>query len=108
VLGFNVLPPLQIRGTDGVAEQTRAWFDSYDGEIGYAVQDLTVTASRDVAFCAFVYHVSGTLKEGGEVNMWVRATLGCERIDGRWLITHDHESVPFDPESGEALTELEP
>ncbi len=40
--------------------------------------------------------------------MWVRATLGCRRIDGRWLITHDHESVPFDPASGQALTDLAP
>lgn len=36
------------------------------------------------------------------------ATLGCRRIDGRWLIVHDHESVPFDPASGQALIDLEP
>jgi ketosteroid isomerase-like protein len=36
--------------------------------------------------------------------MWVRATLGCRRIDGRWLIVHDQESVPFDGATGPALT----
>ena len=40
--------------------------------------------------------------------MWVRATLGCRRIDGDWVIVHDHESVPFDPESGRALIDLAP
>lgn len=40
--------------------------------------------------------------------MWVRATLGCRRVDGTWLITHDHESVPFDPESGMAVIDLAP
>jgi len=33
--------------------------------------------------------------------MWVRATLCCRRSDGQWLITHDHESVPYDPTSGQ-------
>jgi SnoaL-like domain len=60
------------------------------------------------AFCSFLYHVGGTLKTGDEVNMWVRATLCCRRIDGRWRIVHDHESVPFDPATGQALISLEP
>jgi len=59
-------------------------------------------------FCSFLYHVTGTLLAGGEVDMWVRATLGYRRIDGCSLITHDHESVPFDPESGQALLNLTP
>ena len=52
--------------------------------------------------------VSGTMVSGDEVSMWVRATLGCRRIDGEWKIVHDHESVPFDPETGQALTSLRP
>jgi hypothetical protein len=43
------------------------------------------------------------LKTGAEVSMWVRATLGCRR-----LIVHDHESVPFDAETGQALISLNP
>jgi hypothetical protein len=40
--------------------------------------------------------------------MWVRATLGLVRRDGTWVIFHDHESSPFDPETGQALTDLAP
>jgi ketosteroid isomerase-like protein len=61
-----------------------------------------------VGFCWFVYHVSGTLKTGGEIDMWVRATLGLERTDGGWQIVHDHESVPFDPATGQAEIGLSP
>ena len=50
-------------------------------------------ASGDVGFCWFVYHVSGTLQTGEEIDMWVRATLGCQRIDDEWQMVHDHESV---------------
>lgn len=108
VVTFDVLPPLHARGSEAVEEKTQAWFDSYAGEIGYEVHNLHITVSGDVGFCSFVYHVGGTLVAGDEVDMWVRATLGCRRIDGNWLITHDHESVPFDPASGQALIDLNP
>jgi uncharacterized protein (TIGR02246 family) len=108
VITFNVLPPLQLHGSSAVADQTQAWFDAYATDIGYEVRDLHVTADGDVGFCSFLYHVTGTLAAGGEVDMWVRATLCCRRAEGRWLITHDHESVPFDPASGQALISLSP
>jgi uncharacterized protein (TIGR02246 family) len=108
VVQFNAVPPLRSRGRDAVADQTQAWFDSYASDIGYEVQELQVTADADLGFCSFLYHVSGTLVGGDEVDMWVRATLCCRRTDGRWLITHDHESVPFDPASGQALITLAP
>ncbi|MEU8233893.1 SgcJ/EcaC family oxidoreductase [Actinoplanes sp. NPDC048967] len=108
VVTFNVLPPLHARGGAAVERATRAWFDGYASEIGYEVRDLQVTADGDVGFCSFLYHVSGTLHSGAQVDMWVRATLGCRRVDGRWLIVHDHESVPFDPETGQALIGLRP
>ena len=108
IVTFDVLPPLHSRGGEAVEEKTRAWFGAYAGGIGYEVRDLHIAADGDVGFCSFVYHVSGTLNSGDEVDMWVRATLGCRRVDGKWLITHDHESVPFDPVSGQALIDLNP
>lgn len=108
VIAFNVLPPLQLHGKTEVEVQTQTWFDSYPGGIGYDVRDLHITADGDVGFCSFLYHVSGELADGSQVSMWVRATLGCQRIDGTWLITHDHESVPFDAETGRALIDLQP
>jgi uncharacterized protein (TIGR02246 family) len=108
LIAFNVVPPLHSRGSAGVADQTEAWFDAYASDIGYEVRELHVTSDGDLGFCSFLYHVSGMLAAGGEVDMWVRATLCCRRTDGRWLITHDHESVPFDPASGQALISLAP
>ncbi len=105
---FNVVPPLRIHGKDGVVAQTRAWFDAYESEIGYDVTELHAEAAGDLGFCSFLYHVSGTMAEGAEIDMWVRATLCCRRVDGTWLITHDHESVPFDAATGNALLDLQP
>lgn len=108
VVTFDLLPPLLSHGAVSIAERTQSWFDGYASEIGHEVQELQVTAEGDLGFCSFVYHVSGTLDSGDEVDMWVRATLCCRRIDGRWMIVHDHESVPFDPETGKAVIDLAP
>lgn len=108
VVMFDALPPLSSRGSAAVADKTQAWFDGYAGDIGYDVRDLHVHADGDVGFCSFLYHVTGTLTSGAEIDMWVRATLGCRRTDGHWLIVHDHESVPFDPTTGQALASLRP
>ena len=55
-----------------------------------------------------LYRVSGTLASGDELGMWNRATFCFRKIDGEWRITHEHDSVPFDPETGQASTTLEP
>jgi hypothetical protein len=39
--------------------------------------------------------------------MWARATVCYREIDGKWMITHEHESVPFDVNSGKASLDLE-
>jgi uncharacterized protein (TIGR02246 family) len=108
IVMFNVLPPLHSRGYATVEGATRAWFDAYASDIGYEVRDLRVAVDGNVGFCSFLYHVTGTLKAGGDVDMWMRATLGCQRVDGQWFIIHDHESVPLDPATGQALTSLKP
>jgi len=108
VVTFDVLPPLRSHGSAAVNEKTLKWFDGYASDIGYEVHELQVRASGDVGFCWFVYHVSGILQTGEEIDMWVRATLCCERINGQWRIVHDHESVPFDPATGQAELSLSP
>jgi len=108
VITFDVLPPLNARGSHATVEHLQQWFDGYDGPIDYTVRDVHVSANDELGFCSFLYHVGGTLKTGASVNMWVRATLCCRRMAGRWRIVHDHESVPFNPATGQALISLEP
>jgi hypothetical protein len=56
---------------------------------------LRVTTGDDVAFCSSLNRISGARTDGEETNVWVRATVGLRVIDGKWLIVHAHESVPF-------------
>src|SRR3982750_1464663 len=72
ILLFDVLIPLQYSGAIEAQKRTAEWFGWYDGPIGYEVIDLRVTAGEDVAFCSYLYHVTGTMTNGNKVNMWVR------------------------------------
>jgi uncharacterized protein (TIGR02246 family) len=108
VMSFDVVGPLRRAGSGDVRERVAQWFGTFSGPIGYEVRDLRVTAGQDVAFAHYLYRVSGSFKAGGGIHMWVRATLGCERVDGRWMVTHAHDSVPFDPTTGKASLDVEP
>lgn len=108
ILSFDVINPLQYTGIDTVRERAENWFSSYQSSIGYEVRDLNITASDSVAFCHFLYQISGTLNDGGKINMWVRATVCLSKIEDKWMIKHEHQSVPFDVETGKASLDLKP
>jgi uncharacterized protein (TIGR02246 family) len=108
VVSFDALPPLQRTGSEAIRTRLQEWFGWYDGPIGYEVRDLRITAGDDVAFAHYLYHVTGRMTNGNEVDMWVRTTMGLQKTGGAWVITHEHNSVPFDAESGKASLDLTP
>jgi ketosteroid isomerase-like protein len=52
--------------------------------------------------------LSGTLKGGHKLDMWVRFTECYRKTNGHWLAIHDHVSVPADFDSGKAVMDLKP
>jgi ketosteroid isomerase-like protein len=61
-----------------------------------------------VAFIHALERFTGKLKSGQASDLWLRATSGLQRISGKWLIVHDHVSVPVDFENGKAALDLKP
>jgi ketosteroid isomerase-like protein len=107
-VSFDVEPPLQHVGAGA---KRKNWADAsamYQRPRGYDMRDLTITAGDDVAFAHSLNHDSGTIKDGKTVDFWVRWTACLRKIDGNWLIVHDHVSAPLDRKSGRALLDLQP
>lgn len=107
-VSFDVVNPLRHLGSDASRKRTEEWFSSFRGPIGYELRDLSVATGDDVAFSHSLNRVSGTKMDGGTIEMWWRATVCYQKIDGRWTVTHEHSSVPFDVESGKASLDLTP
>jgi ketosteroid isomerase-like protein len=93
-VAFDLAPPLEHSATElrrGLAE----WFPTWDGPIGYETRELSVTAGDDVAFSRSLNHLTGKRTNGDKADVWFRATLCFRKVDGEWLVAHEHTSVPF-------------
>jgi ketosteroid isomerase-like protein len=107
LVSFDIAPPLRHIGVDA---KRRAWheaFAGFTGPLGYEVRDLNVATQGELAFVHSLNHVNATLA-GGHIDLWVRWTACFRRIDGTWLVVHDHVSVPIDPQHGQAFLNLAP
>jgi ketosteroid isomerase-like protein len=52
--------------------------------------------------------VKSTDKGGKKRDGGVRVTTSLRKIDGKWLVVHEHVSVPFDMTTGQAMMSLAP
>lgn len=100
IVYFDVVPPLQYAGTDALRDRFLDWFGRWQSFIGQQTRDVNILASGDVAAAHMLIQTSGTLKEGREVRYWVRTSNCFQRSNHRWLITHEHVSLPVDLKNG--------
>ena len=89
---FDVPPPLHLRGIAAYEASWPQFFDASPKPIRFDIVDLQITAGKDVAFAVALMRCA--LTEGGNVDLDFRLTVGLRKIDGRWVVTHEHHSVP--------------
>ena len=86
VVLFDVPPPAQRKG---MADYKDSWelFFAYSpgGEGAFDLLDLQIAASDTVAFGHALVRIFDNR---------VRLSLGLRKIDGDWLIAHEHHSYP--------------
>jgi ketosteroid isomerase-like protein len=103
VIVFNVKPPFQTRGA---TEWRREWETSlshFPASFGVETRDLVVSVSGDLGVAHWLSRFTGM---PGQPR--IRDTAIYQRYEGKWLVVHEHYSVPFDPETSKAVFTLEP
>lgn len=108
IVSFDMIPPLQYNGIEAYRKNWQMGFNCMSGPMQFEMQDMHLTVGDEVAFGHALNHISGTDKDGQTFDNWVRWTTCLRKLNGRWLITHEHVSVPMDMESGRALMDLRP
>jgi ketosteroid isomerase-like protein len=108
IASFDVGPPLRHAGAEAKRKNWAGLFAMFQRPLDYEIRDLTITVGDDVAFAHSLNRIRGTMKDGRSHDAWVRFTACFRKFDSNWLIVHDHVSVPVDPPSGKALTNLAP
>jgi PhnB protein len=109
-VAFDLAPPLRL-GSEAMHDPAglAQWFGTWKGPIISEPHDRTIVVGGDVAYAYGLQHMTGTKTDGEEVDLWFRATVCLRREDGRWRITHMHDSVPFAMDGSEkALLHLKP
>ncbi|SDG69533.1 Ketosteroid isomerase homolog [Lentzea fradiae] len=107
----TLAPPLRNSGPAARDVGALAgWMAGFEGPITLEHRDLEVVCGGEVAFVHGVARLAAVpvgYPEG--FSMWLRSTLGLRRDGGRWVIVHEHQSVPFHMDgSFLAATDLEP
>jgi ketosteroid isomerase-like protein len=98
-----------ISDFNAVKKRAAEWFSTtFDGPLGYEMHDLRIATSGDVAFSHSLNHVTGTRTDGKKLDMWWRATVCYRKMDDQWMVAHEHNSVPFNPDTGKASLDLQP
>lgn len=98
IVYFDCVPPLHFTGSDTVRRNFVRWFNEYQGEIGLETHDLNIAISGDVAFVHMLHLDKGNTHLENGLKFWLRSTVCCQRSNNKWLITHEHISLPVKPE----------
>jgi ketosteroid isomerase-like protein len=91
---FDVPPPFEIRGLEVYRKSWGLFYSWSDEPIPFDIHTLSITAGADVAFAVATIGCAEPASDGRAKPLDFRLTIGLRKIDGDWIITHEHHSVP--------------
>ena len=93
---FDLAPPRQFTGADAYRKDWEGYLTAFPGPWDMTLSDLDVTVGGDVAYGHSIQRVSFTDKAGKKAEVTTRLTDGYRKINGQWLVSLEHVSVPVD------------
>jgi ketosteroid isomerase-like protein len=92
---YDLAPPLEHRGMN--RSDLADWLATWDGPLSVEVEHLDVSVDGELAVAHGLSRIRGRKREnpGHEIDLWFRTTVALKKSQDRWLIVHEHESVPF-------------
>jgi len=91
---FDVPPPFKSVGLDAYRKTWDLFFSWSSDFVRFDIQEMDVTASADVAFAFASMRCEEPGSDGKSEALNFRLTICLKKIDGRWMIAHEHHSVP--------------
>ncbi len=99
---FDVTPPRAYAGWDAYKKDWEQAFAENPGPISVHMVEQHITVVGPVAYNYSIQATSLTDKAGKKHDMVVRVTDIFRKMNGKWLIVHEHVSVPVDLATGRA------
>ena len=109
VIAYDMMPPLEFTNKDKYQKSWEECFTSYfKFPVHFDYEKQKFAIEGDIAFTHALVHMSGESKSGEKMNSWMRNTTCLKKFGAKWLITHEHNSVPLDMNTTKGLMDLRP
>jgi ketosteroid isomerase-like protein len=100
LLVFDVVPPRQFVGAEAYRKDWEEFLGLFKGSPKFELTDLSVTTDGSLGYGHSIQHIVGTSTKDQQIDLTVRVTDVYRKINGKWLIVHEHVSVPVDLNTG--------
>ncbi len=91
---FDVPPPFKSIGLEAYKKTWDLFFSWSSEAVRFEIREMEVTAGADVAFAFATMGCAGPGSDGKPEALDFRLTMCVRKIDGRWMVAHEHHSVP--------------
>jgi uncharacterized protein (TIGR02246 family) len=94
IVMFDVPPPFQSRGIDAYRATWDLFFACSSYPVVFDITEMNIIAGADVAFAVATMRCTEPGDHGQRESLHFRLTMGLRKINGQWIIMHEHHSVP--------------
>jgi uncharacterized protein (TIGR02246 family) len=95
IVMFDVPPPYDgLRGIDAYRDSWPPFFEWQRQGASFEIVELDVTAGDDVAFAHALLRCGKPEEFEANPDNRLRLTIGLRKVNGRWVVTHEHHSFP--------------
>ena len=105
---FDAVPPREYPSWDSYKKDWEGLMAAFPGPINYTMSELNINVVASVAYAHNIQTGYFTDKNGTRFDAIVRVTDVFRKINGKWLIVHEHVSVPVDLMTGKADLQSKP
>jgi len=93
IVMFDVPPPYDgLRGIEKYRDSWPPFFEWQSAGAIFEIVELNVTAGDDVAFAHALLRCGQPEEFAANPDNRLRLTIGLQKRDGRWVVTHEHHS----------------
>ena len=102
VVFYDCKPPHQLVGIPAIKAMWEECSPHLPARFRSEHRDLSVRVNNNLAFVHGLHRFVALVDEEKWKNIftWVRITVCYAKIDGKWMVVHEHCSMPFDPLTG--------
>lgn len=93
---FDVVPPREYKGSDAYRKDFEQLFAAFPGPIKNTISEQTIHVVGSLAYGHNIETGEFVGKDGTKVKIAVRTTDIYRKINGKWLIVEEHNSIPVD------------